>query len=406
MKKNTLKNLIYLQENDSCTQQTTEGLLRAIIEPVIEEKPEEALVLIRLNDIGSFSSILQRLNFTNATVYDFSTTPLGLFNNVLKENAWEKTEFIFVLTKRYGASFIFDFSESEVKGFAQYHILHNSVSLHNILDLINEHSTIDLTPFKEEFKPDRRENELMNLSIRKIVKKLNDFNQESLISNLEKETIQDEESFTEAKSSYVAHEIKNQLSIIDLYSNIIQKKLGKLKISDCNEAINAIQKGLKFAYNSLMDLKSIEHKEIKSYPINKIAKDAVTLAKAYIQNKDISIQNNIKLEENILVDENNFTAILINLIKNAIEAIDTKGKITLNIDKKDDVIILEIGNNGRVVEDELKKKIFDTGFSTKEKGRGLGLFICKKSIQEMGGDLSLKKSDKTETVFELRVLKG
>lgn len=390
-KKNLLKDLIYIQENKSCTRQTIKGLFRAILEPVLENNLDESVVIFNLKAQADYSSLLKRLEFTSAKMFDLSQNP---------HIQAQEVEFIYVLSRRYGAMVIFDFDQE----LAQYYLLHNSKTLTDILQTLQEIAEEDFNYFIENFKPDRRENELMNLSIRKIVAMLDETNQEVLISEKEKEKIQ--EGIRADRLGHVSHEIRNQLSICDLYANIIKKKLEKLGIQDCTKDVEAIQKSLKLANASIWDLKSLEEPKMDTHKLKVLVENAVDLSKVYIQDKDIKITTNFESESQILADESKFLSALINLLKNAIEAIDKKGKISINIDEKDDEIFITIANNGSVLEKEFHEKIFDTGFSTKDKGRGFGLVACKKAIEAQNGVLNFVKSDEISTVFEIKMPRG
>ena len=60
-----------------------------------------------------------------------------------------------------------------------------------------------------------------------------------------------------------------------------------------------------------------------------------------------------------------------------------------------------IKNNGEKIPQNIQNKIFQADFTTKEKGNGLGLAICKQQIQMLGGDINLVHSNDVETLFEI-----
>lgn len=434
-KKNQLKDLIYIQENKPCNEQTINGLFRSIVEPILDGSTE-SLVLIRLEDKSkkAFNGILKRLEFSKANVYDFSDTPIkeqfkgkldGKFNHILKETIWDKTEFVYVLAERFGAVLIFDYQECELEGFAGFYLLHNSKTLSDSFEIINSNSITEakeiLSKFQEKNHPDRRDNETLNSSIRKIVEILNETNQEVMISELEKESAEDLEDgkdlasrleFISDKSRYVAHEIRNQLSICDLYTSIIQKQINKVSTEESVEksltnALNCIQKSLKIASNSLVDLKSLNNNSLKIHDLKELTVTAVGLAKVYTTGKDIQIKEEIESTTDILVDENKFLAVLINLVKNAVESIDEfqAGEIKIQTINEEDKVQILISNNGKPVAQEIQTKIFEEGFTTKATGSGLGLGICKRSLEEQFGQLKLKKSDEESTEFEITLPK-
>ena len=425
-KKNELKNLIYIQDNKPCNEQTIKGLFRSIVEPILDGNVE-SLVLCRLEEKSkqSFSGILKRLEYSNAKVYDFSDTPINeRFENILKEKIWDKTEFVYILSQRYGAVLSFDYKIPEVDGYAGIYILHNSKLLSDSFEIINSNSKIDLNNYQEKWHPDRRDNDILNNSIRKIVDLFNETNQEVLFSEKENEIIKEAYEkygcddffdfynrleFVSNKSSHISHEIRNQLSICDLYSAIVQKQLLKIEINNeevkksLTNALECIQKSLKMANNSILNLKSLNNDNLESIEPSEIIKTAIELSKVYAEGKDIQInqKNCDSGQTRILADENKFLAVLINLIKNAVESFEDKGEINIKTETGEENVKITISNTGKPIIREVQEKIFKEGFTTKMTGSGLGLYICKKSLEEQFAKLELKKSDNSSTEFEI-----
>ncbi len=121
-----------------------------------------------------------------------------------------------------------------------------------------------------------------------------------------------------------------------------------------------------------------------------------------------SIQFDLKIEGTIppiTIDRALIIQVLINLIKNALEAlkeIDNKQLIIRGFQNKDHVFI-QIIDNGPGIEDELKDKIFIPFFTSKEKGSGIGLSLSQQIVQKHGGELSLINSDSKGTTFQLEL---
>lgn len=428
-KKNKLKDLIYIQDNKLCNGQTIKGLFRSIVEPILDSNVE-SLVLCRFEEKSKkeFGGILKRLEYSNATIYDFSDSPIDeKFKNILKDGIWDKTEFVYVLANRFGAALIFDYEESELNGFAQNYTLYNSKNLSDVFEIINVNSTVDLKEYEEKWHPDRRENDILNSSIRKIVENLNETNQEILISELAKAPVEDDLDlgsrleFISNKSNFVAHEIRNQLSICSLYSTIMQKQLNKVNFDDVDteksfvNAIDCVQKSIKIAGNLLLDLKSLTNVDLKKYDLNTLVETAVELAKVYASGKNIQIKTEISESATIMADENKFLAVLINLIKNAVESIgesaesgeDSRvGEIIIKTEINDENVKLTVSNNGKPIAKEIQEKIYEEGFTTKATGSGLGLAICRKSLEEQFAQLKLAKSDEVSTEFEISLIKA
>lgn len=419
-KKNELKNLTYIQENKPCNEQTIKGLFSSIVEPILEAKIE-AVVLCRLEEKSKedFNGILKRLEYSTAKVYDFSKELISeKFEYVLKENIWDKTEFIYVLAERFGSVLIFDYDEVEIDGFAQVYTMHNSKNLADVFNIINANSFVNLKDYYDKFRPDRRENDILNCSIRKIIESLNETNQEILISQKEKETTIDNVDasvrleFLLTKSSYIAHEMRNLLSICNLYSSIIDKHAEKITIEDANaresiiNARNCIKKSMQMLGNLLLDFKSLKGSDLKEHDLKNLVITALKMARIYANGKDILFEYVIPETATILIDEDKLLAVLINLVKNAVESIEEKGKIVIKTEVGEENVKITVSNDGKPISKEIQEKICEEGFTTKVTGTGLGLAICKENLASQFGQLQLKKSDETSTEFEVTILKS
>ncbi|MCI1273907.1 MAG: HAMP domain-containing histidine kinase [Clostridiaceae bacterium] len=201
----------------------------------------------------------------------------------------------------------------------------------------------------------------------------------------------------------ISHEIRNHLSICELYSEIINKNLQKehIKNPSIENAISCIKKSLQVMSNCLVELKSMDNLVINNYDIRTLLMTSVEMSKVYVQDKNIKIETNLKDTATVSVDENKFIACVVNIIKNAIEAITSDGKIIVTSILENGVIKIKILNNGEMISESKQKNIFSEGFTTKRTGSGLGLYICKQNLEAQGADLKLVKSTKKETIFEI-----
>ena len=203
----------------------------------------------------------------------------------------------------------------------------------------------------------------------------------------------------------IAHEIRNQISVCDVYCEIIKKHLEKENVENesINKALNCIQKSAKLINNSLIDLKSIDNIKPQVCSLKHIIEDSTNLAQVYINEKKIDIICNIKEDVSVYADENKLSACIINLIKNGIEAIEHKGEIIISTQVKDKTVRLSISNNGKPITPAAQKALFTEGFTTKKTGSGLGLFVCKNNLQKQNADLKLIQSTPKKTEFEITI---
>lgn len=204
----------------------------------------------------------------------------------------------------------------------------------------------------------------------------------------------------------VSHEIRNHLSICDMYSQIIRKNLEKSKIENpsIENALDCIQKSIQIIGANLLDLKSLNNTTERIYDFKSLVEKAVEMAKAYTtDDKNIEFEVFIKNSADIKIDENRFLSCIINIMKNGIEAIEIKGKIEIIAEVKNSFGVIKISNNGKPIPKDKQQNIFNTGYTTKNTGCGLGLCICKNYLKTQNATIELVKSIKGQTQFEIKV---
>jgi signal transduction histidine kinase len=207
--------------------------------------------------------------------------------------------------------------------------------------------------------------------------------------------------------SYVSHEIRNNLSICDMYSQIVKRNLEKMGIenSSLENALDCIQKSVNIIGANLLDLKSLNNSTLQIFDFKTQVEKAVSLAKAYVVDKDIEFEVFVKNSDNVKIDENKFLSCLVNILKNAIEAIEVKGKIGVYGEVENSFAVVKITNDGKQIPKDKQEQIFSDGFTTKKTGSGIGLALCKKYFNDNNGDVKLVKSTKEQTVFEIQIPK-
>ena len=103
----------------------------------------------------------------------------------------------------------------------------------------------------------------------------------------------------------------------------------------------------------------------------------------------------------IYADDGQISQILINLIKNAMQAGAKHVDITARMGKDDDVIV-RVANDGEPIPASAQEQIFIPFFTTKKEGSGIGLSLSRQIMRNHNGSIELVKSDSLQTVFELQ----
>ena len=275
-KKNLLKNLIFIQENKTITRRTVEGMFRAFVEPLLNS-PQEGLVVHRLLDKEPYQGLLSRLKYIDVKLIDYTK------ETAFRQDVWENTEFLCILTHRYGIVFIWDYSLESVDGYAGYYLKFNSRLLDEGFEIINDNSKISLKKYMETLRPDRRDNDMLNSVMLNLFDMYNAQAQEAIAVDLEREVMDkslEEKTGYDRKTRYVAHEIKNQLSICELYSQIIRKycQNNDIQFETIDKALDSINKSVQMANNHLISLKTIDGCKLEPIKIKSLVEEAVSLA--------------------------------------------------------------------------------------------------------------------------------
>lgn len=184
-------------------------------------------------------------------------------------------------------------------------------------------------------------------------------------------------------SSGIAHEIKNPLANILLAVDCLKQEIPSSNIAVARQ-VEIIRKAAVRTNNIIMELLNFaRERKIQMEPrsLNETVEEAIRLADHYLRVKDISIQRQYYRDKKIVVsiDPLLIEQALINIISNAVDAIEGKGVITFSTSIKEDVqrkrtyAVLEIKDTGKGMTLEVQQKIFNPFFTTKEIGFGTGL---------------------------------
>jgi PAS domain S-box-containing protein len=203
----------------------------------------------------------------------------------------------------------------------------------------------------------------------------------------------------------LAHEINNPLGVIYLYANLI-KKSAKDNASIQND-VEIIQKhtlGCKSIVKDLLNFARVSDTRKAKGDIRQAIDDVLNLLEKQTIGKGIQVSR--RYAENLpelVVDVDKMRQVFMNLIINAIQAIGKDGQINVKADLSDDGkhIKIVVEDNGPGIPHDYLDAVFDPFFTTKKtgEGTGLGLSISYGIIQEHGGDIQVKSTNKDGTAF-------
>jgi nitrogen fixation/metabolism regulation signal transduction histidine kinase len=212
----------------------------------------------------------------------------------------------------------------------------------------------------------------------------------------------------------MTHEIMNSIAPITSLSETMRflyqsgGDIQELKQNtlEAFETINSTAAGLLSFVESYRKFTSVPKPKKNLFDLKALAEKVIKLHEQSLQDKDISVNIQIPSQLSVFADENLIMQVVINLIKNAIEAIEahSDGKITISTEIiEPDKISFEIANTGRPIPADILPHIFVPFFTTKSSGSGVGLSVSRYIMRLHGGKLQHATSKEGTTVFKMIV---
>jgi PAS domain S-box-containing protein len=199
----------------------------------------------------------------------------------------------------------------------------------------------------------------------------------------------------------IAHEIRNPLTSIGGLVQLINEETPEKNDFYKDIILTEINR-INFIVSELMVLAKPHAVYFSWFNISDSIQNVIDLMQpeANLRNVIISFEreNNIP---HVYGEKNQLTQVIINLIKNAMEALPDGGKIKLSAKAGDDHIVLSIKDNGLGMTEEQKKRLGEPFYTTKINGTGLGLMVCFKIIQNHRGTIQAESELLRGTTFKI-----
>ncbi len=197
----------------------------------------------------------------------------------------------------------------------------------------------------------------------------------------------------------IAHEIRNPLGSIELFAGLLRRGGTPEEQKRWAEGIIRVVKSINTLITNMLTFTRPLHPEPKPCDLREIAEECLHMASAAIREKEVEAK--IEGEEcTAWVDPELIKQALLNLIINALQAMEEGGKLTIRIEKGNGECSISVSDTGCGIPVEVQKRIFDPFFTTKKKGTGLGLAIVHRIVEAHSGRIHLK-SRPGETTFTI-----
>jgi PAS domain S-box-containing protein len=238
----------------------------------------------------------------------------------------------------------------------------------------------------------------------------------------------------------VAHEIGNPLNALHIHLQLMERELKKLKAARWNEAddepargdarpakahssrrfgaegneeaAKKLEKYLDVAKGEINRLDYIVTQflqairpaplQLKLVSLNDVVEKTLELLRPEIGNRGVTVKT--KLPQDLAAtpaDATQLQQVLVNLVKNAVQAMTTGGTLTLQTGETSDGVWASVADTGGGIPQEQINRIFEPFYTTKKKGSGLGLMIVQRIVRAHGGRIELESNVGRGTTFRI-----
>lgn len=204
-------------------------------------------------------------------------------------------------------------------------------------------------------------------------------------------------------STGIAHEIRNPLTSLKGFLQLLQAGVShkeeyyKIMIDEI-EKMESISSELLFISKPLTENKEMED-------VGRMIEDVVVLLRPQASLNECHIIWDEVEQQKIYCDRSQIKQVLINLVKNAYEAMEQGGHIEINVTDNDDTISIKVIDEGPGVPEEIVHKLGEPFFTTKQNGTGLGLMIANQILERHDGKLEIYRNEVKGTTFQMTLPK-
>jgi len=199
----------------------------------------------------------------------------------------------------------------------------------------------------------------------------------------------------------VGHDLRNPLQGITSALHLLRDE--SLTLKERNEVLQLVQNSVEYAESIVRDLSDYSA-EIQLNLAEASPKWTVTQALAGVKIPSVITVRDMSTEDpKWRIDTDRMRRVMINLIQNAIDAMTNGGTLTITSMESNGNVEIEVSDTGSGMSERIMQNLWKPLQTTKSKGMGLGLAICKRIVNAHGGDITVKSKSGEGTTFTIRL---
>ena len=205
-------------------------------------------------------------------------------------------------------------------------------------------------------------------------------------------------------SAVMAHELNNPLAAIAMFSQMLESQLDDGTAKESAEVIRRNAETCKRTIRGLLDTAGQSPPQTALFDLNELVDDVRRFLMPIYQRANVEFAVEAEGEQSPVVgDELQLRQVLINLVMNAVHAMDEGGRVVVRIVRTGEGHEIEVEDTGPGIPTKLRDRIFDAFFTTKPPGigTGLGLSTSRRIVAGHGGTLELARTGPEGTTFRI-----
>ncbi|HMK93828.1 MAG TPA: PAS domain S-box protein [Candidatus Limnocylindrales bacterium] len=201
----------------------------------------------------------------------------------------------------------------------------------------------------------------------------------------------------------IGHDLRNPLTGIKNAAYLLGKKGASMSETQTKELIETINTCVDHSNKIINDLLDYS-REIRLEPRESSLRMLLCESMSMVEiPRNVKVVNSLLHKQVLKVDSDKIKRVFVNLIKNAIDAMPNGGKLTINSKVDTGVVEISFSDTGSGIPDEVLSNLFSPLFTTKARGMGFGLAICKRIVEAHGGTITVKTARGKGTTFTLNL---
>jgi len=204
-------------------------------------------------------------------------------------------------------------------------------------------------------------------------------------------------------AAMVGHDLRNPLTGIAGAAYYLKMRAGPKMDKKTREMLGLIEEDIEYSNKIINDLLEYSREmrlELTETNPKTIIREALSLVKV---EKNIEVSDSTRAEPKIKIDAEKMRRVFVNIIKNALDAMPRGGRLTIRTKKANGYLKIIFTDTGIGMSKNVVEKLWTPLFTTKARGMGLGLPICKRVVEAHGGSISAESAVGKGTTFTVTI---